>query len=222
MPDRVTFDHEYPAVLQDDQWSCLPTSLTWAMRALGRHPADGWIENDMLALQLVTREQGLLDHTGAGVVTWLQLGDVLHYGSDYYGVSNSQCPIGWDALVPEIDPHPPYPILLGLPNWSLDGGGHWSGVRGYDARRGVVLLANPATGPLYGLPFLTHAEFEARAAGRASIVRILHPDLLSAPVDVPPPPPPPPPPVDPKAGLRARVAAIDAEWGRLKQELLGG
>ena len=218
MPARVTFDPNYPAVLQDDQWSCLPTSLTWAMRALGRNPDDSWIESDMLALHLVSKEQGLLDHTGAGVVNWLQIGDAAHYGSDGYGLSNSQCPIAWTPLVAEIDPHPPYPILLGLPNWSLDGRGHWSGVRGYDASLGVILLANPATGPLYGPTSLTRSEFEARAAGNASIVRVLHPDLLGPPVDVSFPPPPP---VDPKAGVRARVAAVDAEWSRLKRELLG-
>jgi hypothetical protein len=184
----VKFDPHYPAVIQNDDWSCAPTSLTWAMKALGRHPGDNFIEDDMVRLGLVTHEQGLMNHTGSGIVTWLQIGDAQHYGSDGYGISNNQNPISWDVLVPEITPYPPYPLLLGLPNWGGLGKGHWSGVRGYDPGRGVILLANPDTGTTYGHAALTRQQFEARAGGNASIVRVLHPDLLGATPEPPKPP----------------------------------
>lgn len=188
-PMPVTFNPDYPAVLQNDDWSCAPTSLTWAMRALGRTPATDWIETDMVNLNIVSKEVGLLDHTGAGIVTWLQIGDPKHYGSDGYGISNNQCPISWDQLIPEINAHPPYPLLLGLPVWGGAGHGHWSGVRGYDPARDVILLANPATGATYGQPELTRQQFEARAGNNASIVRVLHPDLIGTPMPAPTPVP---------------------------------
>lgn len=190
VPQKVTFNPDYPAVRQDDDWSCAPTSLTWAMRSLGRMPDDTWIEQDMVALGLVSHADGLLDHTGAGIVHWLQINDAQHYGSDGYGISNAQCPITWDQLVPETNPHPPYPILLGLPQWGLSpSAGHWTGLRGYDAARGMLLLANPATGAVYGQDTMTRPQFEARAGGGATIVRVLHPDLLDAPAPVPTPAP---------------------------------
>lgn len=208
MPTKVTFDPDYPAVIQDDKFSCAPTSLTWAMRALGRHPADNWVEQDMLALNLVSTELGLLDHTGQGIVHWLQIGDAQHYGSDGYGISNNTCPITWDQLIPEINPHPPYPLLLGLPNWNLSGEGHWAGVRGYDAAAGTILLANPDTGATFGQSSLTRQQFEARANNNASIVRVLHPDLIGVPA-------PPPPPVQPAPLTKAeidRMIAILQGW----------
>ena len=209
---RVTFAPDYPASKQNDEWSCAPTSLDWAMRSLGRSPGDQWIENDMLAQGVVSRAQGLLDHTGAGIVRWLALPDDAHYGSNGYGISNNTCPITWDQLVPEIDPHPPYPVLLGLPRWGGPGLGHWTGVRG--VKDGKIQLANPASGATYGQTELSREQFEAMAGGNASIVRVLHPDLRAAPpVVVPPRPIPPALPT--RAELDAEIAHLTAIRDRL-------
>jgi hypothetical protein len=175
-PAKIVFDPDFPRSEQDDDWSCCPTSLDWAMRSLGRKPGISWIEQRMVIDGVVSHAQGLLDHTGAGVVAWLGINDATHYGSDGYGISNHQCPITWDQLVPEITPHAPYPILLGLPNWVSGGHGHWVGVRGFSNNR--IQLANPANSAAYGQGSLSRAEFEQRAANNASIVRVLHPDLL--------------------------------------------
>lgn len=212
-PMPVKFDPNYPAVIQNDDWSCAPTSLTWAMRALGRNPATDWIETDMLALGIVTRELGLMNHTGSGIVHWMQINDAQHYGSDGYGITNNQNPIGWDQLVPEINPNPPYPLLLGLPNWGGPGRGHWAGVRGYDPARGVILLANPDNGPTFGVTELTRQQFEARAGNNASIVRVLHPDLLSAT-------PEPIPPTQPAAVTRADLDALLVEHDAQRQRIV--
>jgi hypothetical protein len=217
---KMTFDPEYPAVLQDDPDSCAPTALTWAFRSVGRHPVDNWIEQDLAAHGLWNHALGLLDHTGAGLVRWVGLDDPDHYGSDGF-TANNQCPIGWDELVPEIVGHAPYPILLGLPSWNLQGAGHWVGVRGYDPSRDVIRLANPATGPTYGQAELTRQQFEARVGDGASIVRILHPDLLAQEPPAPPPPPPPPPPVGRADldGLIARAEAILSDLQALRDRV---
>jgi hypothetical protein len=202
-PMPVKFDPYEPAIIQNDDWSCAPTALTWAMRSLGRMPATDWIESDMLKLNLVSRDLGLLDHTGRGIVNWLQINDAQHYGSDGYGISNNQNPISWEHLIPEINPNPPYPVLLGLPSWGGPGKGHWAGVRGF--KDGRILLANPDNGPTFGNTSLSREEFESRAAGNASIVRILHADLLEAT--------PPPPPIDKlepvRQKLREALAALE-------------
>jgi hypothetical protein len=193
---KIVFDWNYPASKQDDDWSCAPTSLDWAMRSLGRTPGHGWIEQDMLRLGFVTRELGLMLHTGAGIVQWLGLTDPQHYAVDGFSATNTN-PISWDALVAEANPHPSYPILLGLPNWGGSGRGHWSGVRGYDASNGTLILANPASGPTYGHDGLNREMFESRAGGNASVVRVLHSDLIVAP-----------PPPDKCEALRATLAEI--------------
>lgn len=221
VPNPV-YNPDYPAVLQDDPASCAPTSLTWAMRSLGRTPHDNWIEQDMQVHGYWNPAVGLTDHTGAGIVSWLQLDDPQHYGSDGYGISNNTCPISWDALIPEIDPHAPYPTLLGLPNWGGPGLGHWVGVRGYDAGRGVILLANPATGPSYGQAELTREQFEARAGNNASFVRVLHPDLLNAapaPSPIPEPVPPPVPEPAPAPPTRAELDDIIARLAAFRDRL---
>lgn len=204
MPTAPTFNPDYPAVLQDDPASCAPTSLTWAMRALGRNPGDNWIERDMQARGYWKPEPGpgLLDHTGAGIVSWLSIDDAQHYGSDGYGASNNTNPISWDQLIPEINANPPYPILLGLPNWDLKGGGHWVGVRGF--KDGKIQLANPATGATYGQTELTRQQFEARAANNASIVRV-----LSESPAVPTPAPTPSRPAVLIAEIRERLDELE-------------
>jgi hypothetical protein len=183
---KIVFDPTYPAVLQDDDWSCAPTALTWAFRAIGRTPATNWIEGDMLARGLVSRADGLLDRSGAGIVRWIEIDDAEHYGSDGY-TANNQFGITWDQLVPEIDPHAPYPMLLGLPNWNLAGEGHWVGIRGFGGGR--IQLANPDTGATFGQSSLSRSEFDLRQGSGATIVRVLHKDLLAPATPTDPVPP---------------------------------
>jgi hypothetical protein len=200
----VKFDPNYPASIQDDNWSCAPTSLDWAMRSLGRTPGEGWIEADMVAMGYVSTEQGLLDASGAGIVSWLGIDDALHYGSEGYGASNNQGTVAWDALVAEVNPHPPYPVLIGGRAW-----GHWSGVRGFDAATGCLLLANPAPNWQGVGQEMSRDEFDRW--GPFSMVRVIHPDLLAAPVPAPVPPappapaPPPPGPPEPQPAPPAPV-----------------
>ena len=190
MPNRVVFDRNFPATIQDDDFSCAPSSLDWALRALGRSPGHSYVENLLLKDGIVSREQGLLVATGGPLAAWIgkKVPADVYYGADgFYG--NNEASITWDALIPEISPFPPYPLLLGGRNWGGSGFGHWSGVRGYDQARGVILLANPAgNGPKFGGQEMTRAQWDAK--GPFSTVRVLHDDLLAVAPPVTPPPAP--------------------------------
>ncbi len=187
---RVTYDPTFPATIQDDSWSCAPSSLDWALRALGRSPGHSYIENLLLKDGIVSREQGLLVATGGPLAAWIgkKVPADVYYGAEgFYG--NNEASITWDAFIPEINPNPPYPIMLGGRNWGGPSLGHWSGVRGYDQARGVILLANPAgSGPKFGGSEMTRAQWDDK--GPFSLVRVLHDDLLAVVPPVTPPPAP--------------------------------
>jgi hypothetical protein len=219
---KVTFDRDFPATIQDDDWSCAPSSLDWALRALGRAPGHSYIENLLLKDGIVSRELGLLDASGSDLATWIgkKLPADVYYGADgFYG--NNQAAVSYQAVAEEIGP---YPLLIGGRNWGGPGRGHWSGVRGYDRARDVLLLANPAgSGPTFGGQEMTRAQFDQR--GPYSMVRVLHPDLL-APVAPPAPEPPPPPEslpstpsTAPQDDPRALIAEIRARLDRLERAL---
>jgi hypothetical protein len=179
-PVKVTYNRNEPAIAQDDSWSCAPTSTRWAMTALGRHPAEGWMEAQMKADGIVSEAQGLLDASGKQLAAWI----TAQYGEFGYSAS-SERPISFDALAAEfLAPNNPYPGLLGGVAWN-----HWSGLRGYSRDRDVLLLANPAENWKGVGSEMDRAEFLAQ--GPFSLIRVLHPDLLgTTPAPIEPPPPP--------------------------------
>lgn len=171
----ITFNPEFPASIQDDNWSCFPTSLDWAFRSMGRTPGHSFVEDYLVRHGIVSVELGLLDASGKQFVNFMNGNtDPDWYTVDGYS-STQSWPVSWAELLAEITPVPPYPVLLGLRNWGGEGRGHWSGVRG--SREGVVRLANPANGPTFGRTEMDRAFFEGHSGG-ASIVRCLHKDLL--------------------------------------------
>jgi hypothetical protein len=169
MPDKVTYNRDADAITQNDQWSCAPTSLRWAITALGRNPSEEWTESTMIDEGVVSMNLGLLNASGAGLAGFLkrQYGE---FGFD----ANNESSIEFQDLAAEVGP---YPMLIGGRNWGGPGLGHWSALRGYDAARDVLLLANPAgnAGP-FGGQEMTRDEFDQR--GPYSMVRVLHPDLI--------------------------------------------
>ena len=209
-PVTVTYNRDSPAVLQNDPWSCAPSSTRWALEAVGRHPSEQWIESTMKAEGVVSEEQGLLDASGAGLADFLNR----HYGEFSYHPSNE--PIAtFQALAAESGRHP---LMIGGRNWGGPGLGHWSGLRAYDAVRDVLLLANPASGAIYGGEEMNRSRMAAR--GPFSMVRLTHPDLMvQSPPPVPPPvPAPTPPPVDPKD---ARIAELEAALAAEQEKVYG-
>jgi hypothetical protein len=208
---KVTYNRSTPAIAQDDDWSCAPTSLRWALTALGRNPGPLYIENLMVRDGVVSKEAGLLDASGSGLAAWIGKSGEAYYGSDgFYG--NNEDPISWEWAVHEGgaangSAHA-YPLLIGGRRWN-----HWSGLRDYDPSRGLLLLANPANGWQGVGQTMTRQQFDA--LGPFSAVRVLHPDLLGAD----PVPPEPPKPTDHEVLAEVRrqlvstVAYIDAQTG---------
>lgn len=135
-PPVPTYNPAFPAFAQNDQWSCAPTSLRWALWAFGRQPAEQWIESTMQAEGVVSQAQGILDASGAGLAAFVerQYGDAGFEARNVDGVT-------FDAVRSVAGASP---VLLGGRRWGADG--HWSGVRGYDAAQDVLLLANPSSG----------------------------------------------------------------------------
>lgn len=212
MPDRVVYNRDEPNVLQPDSWSCAPSALTWALRAVGRKPTEQWIANQMIAEGLESTAQGLLDGSGGGLAHFVreQYGE---YGYD----ANNQSSVTFDALAAEwMTPNNPYPGLIGGHGWG--GEGHWVGLRSYDPVTDVLVLANPAgDGATFGGQTMNRQQFAER--GPFSLVRVLHPDLIAAftptppPVPNPPPsvPPPPPPPAPAPDPTLARIRELAQE-----------
>jgi hypothetical protein len=176
---RVAYDPNHPAIAQDDEWSCAPTSLRWALHAAGRRPTEDWIERTLLAEGVVSEQLGLLDATGAGLAAFVGR----HYGEFSYSASH-QDNVSFQALAEEAGP---YPILIGGRSWG--GGGHWAAVRAYDAGTDTLQLMNPAD--MWGQVGQTMTREQFATRGRWSMVRITHPDLVSnePPAQEPPPDP---------------------------------
>lgn len=202
---RVAYDRDYPAIAQNDDWSCAPTSATWALRSVGRAPQENWIEPTMLAEGVVTREHGLMDASGAGLAAFLNR----HYGE--FGFHASHEPIAtFNALASEAGR---YPLLIGGRAW-----GHWSGLRGYNPATDALLLANPSDGWKSIGQAMTRADFDR--LGPFSLVRLTHPDLMTnepGPTTPPGPSDPPAPPGQPD--LAARVAILERENAELISRL---
>lgn len=189
----VTYNASEPAIPQNDPWSCAPTSTRWALTALGRHPAESWMEAQMKADGVVSEALGLLDASGTGLAAWV----IAQYGEFEFTASNDPS-VSFDDVTREAGK---YPLLLGGRAW-----GHWSGVRGLSASTDTLLLANPSSGWMNVQQTMNRQQFAA--LGPFSMVRVTHPDL--APV-----PPDPPAPADPRdaeiAQLRAQIESLRAD-----------
>jgi hypothetical protein len=205
MPTKVAFDANEPAHAQEESFDCSQEALEWALFAVGRRPSDDWLENTMIDEGVMSAEQGLLDATGKGLADFV----TRQYG-EFGFYANNEPSVTFDAVANEIGP---YPLLIGGRRWS-----HWSGVRGYDAIRDILLLANPADGWQGVKQTMNRAQFDA--LGPFSMVRVLHPDLVPAAEPAPPAPEPAPaPPRAPEQGapamtladVRARLLAIQDE-----------
>lgn len=201
----VTYNPAEPPHRQEDDFDCSQESAEWALWSVGRRPTEDWLEGTMIAEGVMTAQWGLMDATGKGLADFLNR----HYGEFGYRASNEPL-VTFDALASECGR---YPLMIGGRNWGGPGKGHWSGLAGYDAARGVLLLKNPATGPTYGLEEMNRGQMDAR--GPFSMVRLTHPDLLG----IVTPPPPPPPPIDEVAALRAHIAELNEKLAAERTKL---
>ena len=178
-PRRVVYNRDEPAHLQEETYDCSQESLEWALWALGRRPADDWLEQAMQTDGVMNPDVGLTDASGAGLAAFV----VRYYGEDGFK-ANNEAAISWDWIVHEGERADGsghgYPVLIGGRGWN-----HWTGVRDYDPDRGVLLLANPSPG--WGGVGQTMSQEQFALKGPFSAIRIWHDDLL-APEPAPPPP----------------------------------
>jgi hypothetical protein len=164
MPDRITYDPNTTVIAQNDGWSCSVTSLRWAMTAMGRNPAEGWMEGTALVEGVVRMADGLQDATGAGLAAFVRR----HYVEFGYDANNEASISFEDA---RFEGNHAYPILIGGRAWN-----HWCAVRDYDEANGVLRLANPANG--HKDVFQTMSKGQFGALGPFSMVRVFHPDIV--------------------------------------------
>lgn len=140
---RDRFDPTIPTELQVQDWTCSIRSTMWMLKSIGVAvtPAEA---QDAMSPRYVNSAVGLLDATGAGIVE--VLGSV-------WGVSSfNRAPVTFDDVAGWAGR---CPVAIGGRIW-----GHWSAVRGYDAERERLVLANPGgTGPRYGQQSLDRQQF---------------------------------------------------------------
>ena len=205
----VTYNPDAKITPQPDPWSCAVRSAQWLLRSIGRNPGDAWIVQHLLDEGIVTREHGLMDASGATLAAWL----TREYGAEMGWTAASAPLVTFDDVRAGAGVNP---TLIGGRRWN-----HWSGVRGYDAARDLLLLANPSDGWQGIYQTMTREQFDA--LGTFSAVYI---DRAPA---VPEPPIVLPPPFDKAAfaaGLRAAMAhhdeydaAMRAEFAKLLEML---
>lgn len=189
------FDPSHPAPRQVDDWSCSVHTTTWMLQATGHDVTWGEVSRRMLSTGRVSTALGLMDANGPGVAA------TLRDFADGAPSIGSQGYASFDEIAARAG-H--MAVGIGGRGWN-----HWTAVRGYDAKRDVILLANSAPGWKGVGQELDRGE-HARLGGFAMVWM----DYGQSP---PPPPPPsfekaPRPTGGPFAALHVKTPIGDGQW----------
>lgn len=140
---RLRFDPDTPTELQVQDWTCSIRATMWMLKSIGIAVTPDEAQ-DRMHPRYVSRELGLLDATGAGIVACLR---------ESWGVEAfNRAPASFDEVASYAGR---CPMAIGGRAW-----GHWTAVRGVNAA-GDLVLANPGgTGPRYGQQTLNRRQFE--------------------------------------------------------------
>jgi hypothetical protein len=201
----VVYVPSEPPHPQDADYDCSQESTEWALWSVGRRPSDHWLTTTMIDEGVMSPSLGLTDASGNGLAAFLNR----HYGAD--GFVATAAPCSYDDLARDAGR---YPMMIGGRAWGA--GGHWSGLRAFDATRSVLLLANPAAGYVGINQEMTRDQFGR--LGAFSAVHLTHPDLVTTIVD-PTPIPPPCPVLPPPAELTEQLARQQAYIAELETRL---
>ena len=161
------FDPDTPDEKQRQDWTCAIRSAMWLLKSIGIDVTPDEAQ-DAMHPRYVTPELGLLDATGAGIVEVLRD----RWGVDAFNrasVTFDQV-AGWAGRMP---------VAIGGRNWGGPGKGHWSAVRGFDGTR--LLLANPASGTVYGDASLTREQWAWRGPWSAVVVPLAEEEAQPVP-----------------------------------------
>ncbi len=126
------YNPDEPAVHQNDKWSCSVHTGAWMLRASGIDQTVDTVSDYMLGAGEVTTSDGLSDASGAGLARTLR-----HFADGNPDIGNDGAASFEDVAARAGR----MAVGIGGRSWN-----HWSAVRGYDAERGVLLLANSAIG----------------------------------------------------------------------------
>lgn len=126
------FDPSHRAPVQTDDWSCSVHTTTWMLQSTGHPVTWSQMSSYMRNNGRVSTALGLLDASGSGLARTLRehadgspdVGNVAYASFDDVASRAGHMALG-----------------IGGRAWN-----HWSAVRGYDASRDVILLANSAPG----------------------------------------------------------------------------
>src|SRR4030095_1380427 len=154
------YDWQEPRLAQNHDWDCAEESTHWMVPSWGRTPDESWIEQSMMAENVVDPAVGCTDRTGAGLADWCNR----HYAEDGYLASN-QVKVTFDQVAEEAA-RQAHPVEIGGESWY-----HWSAVRGY--QDDLLLLANPANGYLGVGQTMDRQQFAD--LGPFNLVRLTHP-----------------------------------------------
>ena len=177
------FNPNTPDEKQRQDWTCAIRSTMWLLKSIGIDVTPDEAQ-DAMSPRYVTPELGLLDATGSGIVA--VLGERWGVEAESHGSVTFDQVAGWAGK---------QPVAIGGRNWGGPGRGHWSAVRGFDGTR--LLLANPASGTVYGDPSLTREQWAWRGPWSAVVVPIADQPALPVP--------------DELAALRQQVASLTAQ-----------
>src|SRR6185369_11527104 len=111
-------------------WSCSVHTTFWMLEATENPPSCSDVVYKMTSTGRTTSAYGLSDSSGAGIVATLR---EMATGGPEVG---NQSVASFDDIAARAGK---MAVGIGGRGWN-----HWSGVRGYDAARDVLLLANPA------------------------------------------------------------------------------
>lgn len=77
-PPAIVYDRSFPAIAQDDTWSCWPTSARWLLGAIGADadgdglpPTEAYVEGQAIRDGIVSTDDGLLVASGGPAAAWL-------------------------------------------------------------------------------------------------------------------------------------------------------
>jgi hypothetical protein len=137
------FDPSIPDERQRQDWTCSIRSTMWLLKSIGIDvsPEDA---QDAMSPRFVSSADGLLDSSGAGIVTVLR--EVWGVNAFNQSVVSFDDVAGWAGNMP---------VAIGGRAWV-----HWTAVRGVDGN-GNLVLANPAGtgGGRWGLATLNRQQF---------------------------------------------------------------
>ena len=164
---RAAFDPTTPDEKQRQDWTCAIRSTMWLLKSIGIDVTPDEAQ-DAMSPRYVTPDLGLLNADGSGIVAVLR---------DQWGVAaENHAAVTFDEVAALAGKQP---VAIGGRNWGGPGKGHWSAVRGYDGTR--LLLANPASGTVYGDASLTREQWSWRGPWSAVVVPLPSPGVGTGP-----------------------------------------